>query len=410
LILGDNNLNGTIPSELGLLTNLEKIFLWSNNLSGSIPSELFALPNLSSHFEWWLKGIVVHGEEFNLDSNLNLYALCDAYFDRGKIDIPCDPRVPSAAPSITSSPTLSSLPTITSLPSAIPTSTSAPSSKADCSCEPGQFKFELELRTDLNPWSTSWQIEDENGDILVSESGYYEQFTTFNYEYCLPVGCYDFVIYDWRGDGLCCFSDYLDDDYFFDYLDFFLHYYGLEEIDDFDGYYKGIMFGRKEVFNGGQFEFDATEHFCGEDLCPFATHYPSTSPSSSSRPSISPQPSPLPSASPQPSIINDDYYYYVNGECSNEDACPEDQFCNYDYTTSGSCEDCALNDLCDNIGLPSLGVADCQSICESDSSSAQKDAPTSKPTTVSLNIETLTSTVLKFFESIVTFFKNLLPL
>jgi len=95
LILGDNNLNGTIPSELGLLTNLEKIFLCkygrrvdsclvehglnpssipnfaffpllndelilgSNNLSGSIPSELFALPNLSSHFEWWLKGIVV---------------------------------------------------------------------------------------------------------------------------------------------------------------------------------------------------------------------------------------------------------------------------------------------------------------------------------------------------------------
>jgi len=48
---------------------------------------------------------------------------------------------------------------------------------------------------------------------------------------------------------------------------------------------------------------------------------------------------------------------------------------------------------------------------------AQKNAPTSEPTTsskiapttVSLNIETLTSTVLTFFESIVTFFKNLLP-
>ena len=47
---------------------------------------------------------------------------------------------------------------------------------------------------------------------------------------------------------------------------------------------------------------------------------------------------------------------------------------------------------------------------------AQKNAPTSEPTTsskiapttASLNIETLTSTVLTFFESIVTFFKNLL--
>ena len=48
---------------------------------------------------------------------------------------------------------------------------------------------------------------------------------------------------------------------------------------------------------------------------------------------------------------------------------------------------------------------------------AQKNAPTSEPTTsskiapttASLNIETLASTVLTFFESIVTFFKNLLP-
>jgi len=51
------------------------------------------------------------------------------------------------------------------------------------------------------------------------------------------------------------------------------------------------------------------------------------------------------------------------------------------------------------------------------SSFTQKIAPTSEPTsaskiaptTVSVNIETLTSTVLSFFESIVTFFKNLLP-
>jgi len=43
------------------------------------------------------------------------------------------------------------------------------------------------------------------------------------------------------------------------------------------------------------------------------------------------------------------------------------------------------------------------------SSLEQKNSPTSAPTTASLNIETLTSTVLSFIESIVTFFKNLLP-
>ena len=81
LILDANNLNGKIPSELGLLTNVDRIGLckyghrvdfcleghgWNllsstsnffsllhdelilddNNLSGSVPSELFALPNV----------------------------------------------------------------------------------------------------------------------------------------------------------------------------------------------------------------------------------------------------------------------------------------------------------------------------------------------------------------------------
>jgi len=90
------------------------------------------------------------------------------------------------------------------------------------------------------------------------------------------VGCYDFVIDDRFGDGICCGS------------------WG-------DGYYKGSVYGRKEVFNGGNFNETAIEHFCGEDLCPFATHYPSTSPSASSRPSISP--SLVPSTSPSVSLI-----------------------------------------------------------------------------------------------------------
>jgi len=90
LILGDNQLSGSIPSELGNLINVELIFLckygcrvdlwlkkpgWNpsstsnfaffpllhdalilggNNLSGSIPSELFALPNVNIYVRKWI--------------------------------------------------------------------------------------------------------------------------------------------------------------------------------------------------------------------------------------------------------------------------------------------------------------------------------------------------------------------
>jgi len=95
LILAGNNLSGSVPSELGLMTNVEEIALgkygrrvdlcWeehdlnpsststfvffpllhdalilgNNNLSGSVPSELFALPNLSSGPGYSDKGIKV---------------------------------------------------------------------------------------------------------------------------------------------------------------------------------------------------------------------------------------------------------------------------------------------------------------------------------------------------------------
>jgi len=90
LILGDNQLTGSIPSELGLLTNLrwielckygrrvdlcleehglypsstfnfiaffplhDALILGNNNLSGSVPSELFALPNVNIIVSKWI--------------------------------------------------------------------------------------------------------------------------------------------------------------------------------------------------------------------------------------------------------------------------------------------------------------------------------------------------------------------
>jgi len=201
--------------------------------------------------------------------------------------------------SSTTSPTsVSLLPSTSPSVSLIPTSSSAPTITPDCSCGVGEFKFELDLKTDSYPGETSWKIKDENGEILVTnETPYNESFTIFNFEYCLPVGCHDFVIDDSYGDGICC------------------GYYG-------DGYFKGSIYGRKEVFNGGEFEDQAIEHFCGEDVC------------------------------------------HIDASKS--------QFVSF-------------------------------------SSLEQNNSPTTVPTTASLNIETLTSTVLKYFESIVTFFKNLLP-
>jgi len=41
----DNSLTGLIPSELGLLTNLEWLYLYGNSLTGTLPNEVCALRN-----------------------------------------------------------------------------------------------------------------------------------------------------------------------------------------------------------------------------------------------------------------------------------------------------------------------------------------------------------------------------
>ncbi len=75
LDLSENELNGTIPSELGSLTYLEELNLSQNQLSGTIPSELGNLTNLTalSLFSNRLSG-GIPSELGNL-SNLELLAL-----------------------------------------------------------------------------------------------------------------------------------------------------------------------------------------------------------------------------------------------------------------------------------------------------------------------------------------------
>ena len=55
--LHDNQLSGSIPSELGNLDNLQALGLHDNQLSGSIPSELGNLDNLER--------LGLHGNEFS---------------------------------------------------------------------------------------------------------------------------------------------------------------------------------------------------------------------------------------------------------------------------------------------------------------------------------------------------------
>lgn len=47
--LGNNNLAGSIPAEIGFIPNLEELILDSNLLTGSIPSSIFQLSSQLTH-------------------------------------------------------------------------------------------------------------------------------------------------------------------------------------------------------------------------------------------------------------------------------------------------------------------------------------------------------------------------
>jgi len=114
---------------------------------------------------------------FKIDWDSNVWVLCDEYYDPSKIDIDCiNTASPTSSPAPSTSflpsavPSISVLPSNSPsfLPSLNPTSTNAPTFY-ECSCEPGQFKFELELQTDYYAQQTSWEIRDATGTILFSD-------------------------------------------------------------------------------------------------------------------------------------------------------------------------------------------------------------------------------------------------
>ncbi|WP_175574454.1 HYR domain-containing protein [Algoriphagus marinus] len=69
-------------------------------------------------------------------------------------------------------------------------------------CPDNNIIVELELVLDLYPEDTSWQIKDATGGIVASGGGYTIPYSVINQQFCLPAGCYDFVIVDSFGDGI----------------------------------------------------------------------------------------------------------------------------------------------------------------------------------------------------------------
>lgn len=62
----------------------------------------------------------------------------------------------------------------------------------------------ISITGDQYPGETSWEIVDANGVVLFSGNGYTGTPATEIREVCIPDGCYDFIIKDQYGDGMCC--------------------------------------------------------------------------------------------------------------------------------------------------------------------------------------------------------------
>lgn len=72
-------------------------------------------------------------------------------------------------------------------------------------CPLGEEILNLELVTDNYPGETSWELKDDDGEVIASSNESYSSGTTYNVEIPVCVGStYNFTIYDTWGDGICC--------------------------------------------------------------------------------------------------------------------------------------------------------------------------------------------------------------
>jgi hypothetical protein len=63
----------------------------------------------------------------------------------------------------------------------------------------------VKIRTDNSPEEVTWEIKNNNGEVVFSGGPYADANTIYNEETTLEAdGCYEFFIYDAGGNGLCC--------------------------------------------------------------------------------------------------------------------------------------------------------------------------------------------------------------
>jgi len=86
-------------------------------------------------------------------------------------------------------------------PTTSPTNPPPTSSPTPCATGTG---FSLQILTDAYGGETTWALRDEASGNTVASGGPYESVKLNNEFECLDDGCYEFVIFDSFGDGICC--------------------------------------------------------------------------------------------------------------------------------------------------------------------------------------------------------------
>ncbi|KAL3919639.1 MAG: hypothetical protein SGILL_003655, partial [Bacillariaceae sp.] len=139
----------------------------------------------------------------------------------------------------------------------------------------------FQMTTDGFPGDISWVLNDDQGTNWASGGDYESGGTAYESDECLPAGCYEFVLTDSYGDGLCC-------------------QYG-------EGGYAGFLDGEPiPGFSGTNFGSGATHEFCvvdnrnSENPTPNPTVAPTPQPTPNPTVSPTPQPTPLPTPNPTP--------------------------------------------------------------------------------------------------------------
>lgn len=95
---------------------------------------------------------------------------------------------------------------------------------------------------DNYPEETSWELLDSNGDVFLTAGPFGSETggSTLSETFCVPYGCYTFVMNDSYGDGICC--------------GFFTG----------DGEYSVTGSGQNTLASGGEFSFSDSSEFCVE--------------------------------------------------------------------------------------------------------------------------------------------------